>query len=97
LYRKMQDLDYLTRRLGQNVYVQLNNKKNNLTLKISRLDDLSPLATMRRGYSIFRDGDRTLVRSVKNVKPGDRVEVIVWDGAVECSVKAVQEGGYGKE
>jgi len=97
LYRKSQDVDYLSRRLGQAMINQLNGKRNSLALQMSRLDDLSPMATLSRGYTICRDSGGTVLRAVRQVNPGDKVEIIMADGSVDCSVRHVKEGAYGQE
>lgn len=95
LYRKMQDLDYLTKRLGQATLGQVNSKKSNLILQLSRLDDLSPLATLKRGYAILREPNGLAVKETKRLKAGDRVEVIISDGTVDCTVNRVKEDTNG--
>ncbi|WP_418792548.1 exodeoxyribonuclease VII large subunit [Phosphitispora sp. TUW77] len=95
LYRMMQDLDYLTKRMAQAAKLNLTEKKSSLALQVSRLDDLSPLATMKRGYSICRNPGGRVVDSVKRVRTGDAVEVIVADGSVDCVIKNIKEGAYG--
>jgi len=96
LYRMMQDLDHVTRRMAQAAKLNLTGKKSCLALQVSRLDDLSPLATMKRGYSICRDPGGRVVNSVKDVRTGDSVEVIVADGSADCVVKNIKEGAYGR-
>ncbi len=97
LYRKMQDVDYLIRRLGQAILVRMNNKKTGLALQISRLDSLSPLATMGRGYTICRDGQGAVVKRISQVRTGQQVELVMMDGKADCVVENVKEGAYGQE
>ena len=53
----------------------------------SRLQTLSPLATLERGYAIARHlGTGKVVRSVAQVAAGDRLEVQVSDGQFEGTV-----------
>ncbi len=57
------------------------------------LEARSPLGTLARGYGIVRTPvDRKIVRSVASVSVGDRVEVVLADGALGCDVAAVEEG-----
>ncbi len=91
MYKRMMELDYLTRTMRQNIKVQINNMKSNLTLNTSRLDNLSPLATLNRGYAITLDSGGNVIKSASNLKPGDDIELILLDGTVECSVKRVKE------
>ncbi len=92
LYRKMQDLDYLRKRLGQAMTGQMNNKKTSLAIQVSRLDDLSPVATLKRGYTICRNDKGMIIKQAETVKPGDSVEIIMLDGSVDCIARKVKEG-----
>jgi len=47
---------------------------------------LGPDATLRRGYSLTLDTTGNLVRSVTQVKRGDRIHTRVTDGAIESNV-----------
>ena len=58
-----------------------------LALLAARLDDLSPLSVLARGYAVARDGDGGLVSSVEGVKPGDAVTVLLQDGDLACTVE----------
>lgn len=97
LHNKMIDLDYLTRRLGQIIVTNLDQKKNGLALQASRLSALSPLATICRGYSICRDKQGLIVKKAISLTPGDNIELIMIDGTVECDVRRVKEGYYGQK
>ena len=60
---------------------------NRLSLAMSRLDNLSPLKTLQRGYSVTRHaGDRTLVRRIEDVRAGDEIENIVTNGRLLATV-----------
>jgi exodeoxyribonuclease VII large subunit len=53
----------------------------------ARLEDLSPLSILGRGYAIARDGEGSLVKSVNQVKSGDALSVAVSDGNIDCRVE----------
>ena len=66
--------------------------RNRLSLMAARLDTLSPLHSLARGYSIvMREKGDTLVKSVKDVKAGDRIEVCLSDGRLGCKVEKIEE------
>lgn len=53
------------------------------------LHNLSPLATIDRGYSIVqKDGD--IVNSVKEVDFKDKIDIVLKDGNLECSVEKIK-------
>jgi exodeoxyribonuclease VII large subunit len=52
-----------------------------------RLENLSPLAVLARGYAVCWNADRTaIIRSARSVSPGEHLRVTVQDGEMECSV-----------
>ena len=53
-----------------------------------RLENLSPLAVLGRGYAVCWNADRTaIVRSASSVAPGDRVHVTLATGELGCRVE----------
>lgn len=60
--------------------------QSELALSASRLEDLSPLAVLARGYAIARGQDGAVVKSVGQVGAGDNVLVTVSDGTLACRV-----------
>lgn len=53
----------------------------------ARLDALSPLAVLGRGYAVCWTGDRTvIVRDASTVKGGDHVRVTLARGELDCNV-----------
>jgi exodeoxyribonuclease VII large subunit len=58
-----------------------------------RLDALSPLATLRRGYSVARTPEGRVLRSVADFPAGLRFQLRVTDGTVEAEATGpVREG-----
>ena len=60
-----------------------------MSLSASRLNDLSPLAVLGRGYSMVRAQDGSIVKSVENVSPDDELDVWLSDGGFRCLVTDV--------
>jgi exodeoxyribonuclease VII large subunit len=53
----------------------------------ARLETLSPLGVLARGYAVCWNADRThVVRDASSVAPGDRVRVTLERGEIECAV-----------
>lgn len=63
--------------------VLLDKKKNNYLRIISKLETLSPLLTIKRGYSITKNNGK-VIQSVKDVKKKDRLEIEVSDGIINA-------------
>jgi exodeoxyribonuclease VII large subunit len=67
--------------------------RNRVSMLAARLDSLSPLNSLARGYSIVKSKkDDTLVKTVKAVVPGDRLEVHLTDGSLDCIVEEIKGG-----
>ncbi len=69
----------------------LKEKANRFTSAISTLQALSPLKIMDRGYSLVYQKDGDLLKSSNQVQAGDRLEVNVRDGVIQCEVESVKE------
>lgn len=66
-----------------------------LALCAAKLDALSPLKTLSRGYSISYAADgHSVIDSVKTVASGDRIQVQVQDGRLACTVDAVEREAH---
>ncbi len=61
----------------------------------SRLDALSPLASLGRGYSICLKPDGSVVSRIGQVEAGDGVRLRVSDGAIDCRVERAGNNGAG--
>jgi exodeoxyribonuclease VII large subunit len=58
----------------------------------ARLDSLSPLAVLGRGYAVCWNSDGTaIVRDATSVQPGDAVRVTLERGELDCRVTGRRE------
>ena len=89
-------LDYLTRRFVSAAQRQLSTADRRLAAAASKLDALSPLKVLGRGYAIGYTADGGVLDSVTRVRAGDTLTLRVADGAVDCIVAdAREENGNG--
>jgi exodeoxyribonuclease VII large subunit len=58
---------------------------------ISKLDALSPLKIMERGYGLVYNQSQQLVKSVEQVQPGEFVTVNLKDGHLDCQIWGIEE------
>jgi exodeoxyribonuclease VII large subunit len=73
-------------RLTQRVDRQVRTGRTGWQTAAAKLDTLSPLASLSRGYAICQKADGGVVTRVRQVMPGEDVSLRVTDGALECRV-----------
>lgn len=61
-------------------------KQERLAALSGKLDALSPLKVLSRGYAIATDQSGTIVRSIKALASGDRITLRLVDGEQDCRV-----------
>ena len=69
----------------------LNNEKQAVLLASAKLEAVSPLATLARGYAIVRDQNGELRSSAGDLSAGDQIEIQLQDGSVDAEVKSVKQ------
>ena len=82
LREQMQKCDELFSRLERGLRLKLDQGRMNLEKFMGKLDALSPLRVLERGYSIVRNplDSFRVIRSVKQVQPGQKLEIKFSDG-----------------
>ncbi len=80
-------LDQKVKTMEYAVMQKLESKKANAQNLILRLDALSPLKTLARGYGIVSKQGK-IVKSVKELKPEEEIEVRIQDGQIKAKVIA---------
>ena len=76
-------VDMKTKEIENNILNKLKESKNKATNIITKLDTLSPLKTLARGYSIT-EYDGEILKSVKQVKEDEKIEIRLKDGNITC-------------
>ncbi len=85
--------DSLRRRLAAALAGQMKDRRAALAKCAAGLDALSPLKVLGRGYAIARKGS-VVVSSVGQTEQGDRLDVAVSDGVIQCEVKDKEERSW---
>ena len=83
---RRQLLDRQRDRLGHGLTLSMARDRERFGRLAASLDALSPLKVLGRGYSIAK-GPKGLVKSVKDVGPGEELRLRVSDGDILCEVK----------
>ncbi len=84
-------LDMLTRRFASAAQRTLAVADRRLAAEASKLDALSPLKVLGRGYAIGYAADGQVLDSVRNTQAGDMVRLRLTDGTLACTVNTVEE------
>lgn len=77
---KRQHLDLTERDLIRQNRISLDRFKSSFKLAASRLNALSPLTVLTRGYAVVQGEDGKIIRTSKGLKPGDKLVLTVADG-----------------
>lgn len=88
-------LDVAKLKLLQRMNAVMKDRGYAFDMSVKRLDALSPLKVMQRGYSLVYNNEGQLVKSIGDVQLGDIVRVQVKDGELDChvwSMKGEQDG-----
>jgi len=86
---RRQQVDELSQRAGRCLEHALMLHRSQLAGLQARLEALSPLAVLERGYAIVKQqGTGVIVRQVEQVDPGDRLSIRVQDGEFGATVRS---------
>lgn len=91
LEQRQQSLEHLKSRLIGAQMQQIQRKKQRYIGNTAKLDAMSPLKVLTRGYSIVSADDGTIVRSVRQTAPGREVQVRLSDGSLRAMVSDIKE------
>lgn len=61
---------------------------------VAKLDAMSPLKVLSRGYAMAQTQDGTLLHSVKQTAPGESIAVNLGDGTLNATVVSVKEAAH---
>jgi exodeoxyribonuclease VII large subunit len=82
-----QRLDGLAERLGRAANQRVVQASQEIAALAARLETLSPLNVLTRGYSLTHTAEGKLVRAAGDVKPGDEIVTRVADGSIRSRVE----------
>ncbi|MCE3009585.1 MAG: exodeoxyribonuclease VII large subunit [Proteobacteria bacterium] len=94
IHERRQRLEFNNQRLRQSLSQKFRQLQDLVRARMAVLDSLSPLKVVKRGYSVVRTHGKVL-KEAKNVKIGDKIELLLMVGSIEASVTAVKEDNHG--
>ncbi|WP_028991928.1 exodeoxyribonuclease VII large subunit [Thermoanaerobacter thermocopriae] len=74
-----------------------NRKKNDFLILTEKLNSLSPLNVLTRGYTVILDKQEKVISSVKDITPYEEVKILFKDGNAKAIIQEVKEDARGVE
>ncbi len=97
---KVRDFQQMVDDFDNRVKNQMKNGQNAILqrfgLMAGRLDNLSPLKVLDRGYAVCYDSEGKPIRSSEGKRPGERVRLRLHEGELGCEITEVK-GIHGKK
>jgi exodeoxyribonuclease VII large subunit len=75
----------LSRKLQTGAQTTIDRRSERISLAAGKLDSLSPLGVLARGYAIAFDSRGRVIKRASDVNSGERVRVRVSDGDMDCT------------
>ena len=91
LEKKEKDLEYLKNRLISAENQIISRKNQRYIALAAKLDAMSPLKVLTRGYAMVQTDGGDVLRSVSDVESGQRIHVRLNDGALSATVMDKKE------
>jgi len=91
-HRLVAGFTHLERRIERNIY----DKRARLDKLTARLNSLSPMAVLERGYALVINAEGTLVRSTSHIAAGDTVITHLSDGRFTSRVESTEAATHKK-
>ena len=83
-------LDRFSERLSVAFEKKTEQRGRELGALAARLEALSPLGVLARGYSVVRAGDK-VIRRTEDVAVGERVEIVLANGRADAEIVSLKE------
>ena len=87
LQDKKMHLDYIQQKLGGAARQTLETDARRFAQLTAKLDAMSPLKVLGRGYAMAQNDNGTVLRTAQQVSIGDMVHVRLGEGTLHCTVK----------
>ncbi|MCD7756537.1 MAG: exodeoxyribonuclease VII large subunit [Firmicutes bacterium] len=91
LEQKRKSLELSHSRLLSGYTRGVEQKKRRYVALTAKLDAMSPLKVLTRGYAMAQSEQGQVIRSVKQVSPGDPIGIQVSDGRILAQVSGIEE------
>jgi len=93
LEQRRKSLELLKNRLVSSQAQGIHRAKNRYIGVTAKLDAMSPLKVLTRGYAMTQTEEGSVLKSVSQVNPGDNIKISISDGTLSAAVTEVKENG----
>ena len=97
LDQKQKDLTLLQNRLSASQERLLAQRNQRFVGCVAKLDAMSPLKVLSRGYALAQGEDGRVLRSVSQTELGQKITVRFSDGSVSATVTSIKEASHEQE
>lgn len=97
LDRREKDLGLLKEKLLAAQNRELSKAQQKYVANVAKLDAMSPLKVLSRGYAMAQKETGELIRSVKQTTTGESIVVSLADGKLNASILSIKEASYESE
>ena len=97
LDQKQKDLTLLQNRLSASQERLLAQRNQRFVSCVAKLDAMSPLKVLSRGYAMAQGEDGRVLRSVSQTELGQKITVRFSDGSVSATVTSIKEASHEQE
>ncbi len=86
-------LDYTQKNLASLAQNRMAQREQRYAALAAKLDALSPLKVLGRGYAVAKSADGTILRAAEDAAIGETIEVLLGRGSLKCTVDERKTGG----
>lgn len=97
LDRREKDLQLLQEKLVAAQNRELSKAQQKYVANVAKLDAMSPLKVLSRGYAMAQKDTGELIRSVKQTTTGESIVVSLADGKLNASILSIKEASHESE
>lgn len=97
LDRREKDLQLLKEKLLAAQNRELSKAQQKYVANVAKLDAMSPLKVLSRGYAMVQKETGELIRSVKQTTTGESIVVSLADGKLNASILSIKEASHESE
>ena len=85
------DVEDLKEQLYESIKDRINELSKDIKARENQLEALNPKKVLKRGYSISANKDGKVIKSIKDVKKGEKITTTLCDGTIISTIEETEE------